>query len=153
MINHNFRNATISTIGNYANLSISNDPKVECCNLSSSRLKSLGRKIASESARSLCSHVLMTIATQFRVRPWPNKPKKLSAGTETSHELSQHDFETDEVCPMDMRCLLSFDEHGYDHVSGGHKQDARRLLGKRSSNDAITDREEKNILQVGPKPR
>ena len=81
-INHNFKTPQVRTVASYANLSVSNDPNVGCCNVSSSRLKSLGRQIASDLARSLYSHLLMTISTQFRVEVWHNKPKNLSSGVE-----------------------------------------------------------------------
>ena len=55
----------------------------------------------------------------------------------------------DEVCPMDMRYLLCFDEHGCNYISGGHKNDVRRLVGKRIiKKDYVTDREEKKFAST-----
>ena len=147
-IEYNFRTPSINTVKNYSNLSCANDPSVGLCSTSGSRLKILSRIIASESARTLCSHILMIITTQFRVGKWVNKPTNLSPGAEAAVKLAQHSHQSEEVYPLDMRYLLCFDEHGYNHVSGGHKKDSRRPLGKRSLNSPATDRDEKKFLNL-----
>ena len=60
---HDFGSPSDSTVANHADLSASNDPSLGPYNTSSSRLKILNRIIASKSARSLCSHVPMSITT------------------------------------------------------------------------------------------
>ena len=62
-----------TTIHNHANLSAENDPNIGIVPVSSACLKSEGRRIASESERTLYAHMLMKIVTQFRVGLWINK--------------------------------------------------------------------------------
>ena len=66
-----------STISNYANLPIANDDKIMLSNISSARLKSLGRIIGSESERALCACMSITIACQFCAGKWASNPNNL----------------------------------------------------------------------------
>ena len=75
-------------------------------NTSSARLKSLSRIIASESERTLCANLLMTIACQFRVVKWTKKPRNLSSGAIASEKLATHELKYDEMCPIGSRHVL-----------------------------------------------
>ena len=79
---------SIRTVRNYANLAILNDDNITSVNMSSARLKSLSRIIASESERTLCTHVLMTMSCQFRVGKWINRPNNLSKGAIVAEKTS-----------------------------------------------------------------
>ena len=128
------------TMSNYANFSIANDPHVTLGNMSSARLKSLSRIIASESERTLCTHMCVIIACQFRVGNWINKPNNLSPGALAAVKLAKHMLNSDEVHPMDSRYALCFDEHSHSYTLGYEVSHARRPLGKRSLNSSTPDR-------------
>ena len=81
-----------STISNYVNLSIANDDKITLGNISSARLKSLGRIIGSESERELCAHVLMTITHEFRALKLARKLNDLSSGALAAEKLVKRMF-------------------------------------------------------------
>ena len=96
--------------------------------------------------------MLVIIITQFWVENWINKPMSLSLGTKAAVKLAQHLCQSEDVCPLVMRFFLCFDEYGCNYVSGGHKKDSRRPLGKRPLSRSEVDIEEKSIPQFGQKP-
>ena len=75
----------------------------------------------------------------------------LSLDTESDVKLDQCSHQSEDICPLDMRCLLVFDEHDYNHFSRGHKKYSRLPLGKSYLSIYALDRKEKNIPQLGQK--
>ena len=128
-----------TTISNYANLVITNDDKITLGNMSTARLKSLSRIIASESERTLCAHTLVTIACQFRSGKWTKKQSNLLSGAITAEKLTKNVLDSDEVHPIDRICVLCFDEHGHIYILGSDLSSSRRPVGKRSLNSAMPD--------------
>ena len=107
--------------------------------MSSARLNSLSRIIASESERTSCTHMLMIIAYQFRVGKWTKKPSNLSSSAIASEKLAKHILNIDETCPIDSRRVSYFDEHGHSHTLGSDLSCSRRHIGKMSLNSTMLD--------------
>ena len=86
----------------------------------------------------------MTIVCQFRVVKWTKKPRNLSSGAIASEKLATHELKYDEVCPIDSRHVLCFDEHGHSYALGNYVSCSRRSIVKRSLNSIMSDRSLKN---------
>ena len=86
----------------------------------------------------------MIIACQSRVVKWTKKPRKLSSGAIGSEKLATHELKYDEVCPIDSRHVLCFDEHGHSYALGNYVSCSRRPIVKRSLNRIMPDRSLKN---------
>ena len=121
------------TVKNYATLSVVNDKNISLTHLSSSRLKSVSRIIASTSHRTLATHVLGIILSEFRVGKWHSKPKKLSEGAELAVKIAKIMLRTDDVHPISSRYITSFDSHGYQFIPGEGKTRQRSKVGKTST--------------------
>ena len=86
-----------------ATTKITNYNQITLGNMSSARLKILSRTIASESERSLRTHILMNIACQFCEVKCAKQPSNLSSGDIPAEKLAKRMLDYDEVFPIDSR--------------------------------------------------